>query len=185
MLRLINDLLDVSAIEAGKLTLKREEVNLHQYLEEVRASNAILAKEKSIALGLEIRSPLPGIVFDRSRIVQVLNNLITNAIKFSHRETSIILSATADDHEIVISVADQGQGIPAEEMCNLFSDFTKTSVRPTGGEKSHGLGLAIVKRIVEAHAGRIWVESDVGKGSTFFFSLPRQATVSEARPFGI
>jgi signal transduction histidine kinase len=83
------------------------------------------------------------------------------------------LRARVQDQDVVISVQDQGQGIPAQEVDNLFADFGKTSVRPTAGEKSTGLGLAIVKRIVELHGGRIWVESKVGVGSVFTFTLPK------------
>ena len=132
----------------------------------------LLAKGKSINLKLNLESNLPEISLDRNRISQVINNLITNAIKFSYPETEIALSAVRRGGEVIISVADQGQGIPPDEIPKLFADFTKTSVRPTGGEKSTGLGLAIAKRMVEAHKGRIWVESQVGKGSTFSFTLP-------------
>ncbi len=102
----------------------------------------------------------------------MLANLISNAIKFSHPETEITLSSAAGAGEIVISVADQGQGIPENELPLLFSDFGKTSAKPTAGERSTGLGLAIVKRIVEAHGGRVWAASRLAAGSTFSFSLP-------------
>jgi signal transduction histidine kinase len=103
---------------------------------------------------------------------QVMNNLIMNAIKFSYPDTTITLGAKTVDQGVAIWVADQGQGIPEVEIPRLFTEFGRVSVRPTGGEKSTGLGLAIVKRIVEAHGGRIWVESQVGRGSTFIFTLP-------------
>ena len=172
MLNLINDLLDVNTIESGKLELKKEKVDLNQYLQQIYEENALLAKAKSMSLKLNLELSLIEISLDRNRIGQVVNNLINNAIKYSYPETEIILSAKRKDNEVVISVTDQGQGIPTEERSKLFSDFGKTSVRPTAGEKSTGLGLAIVKRMVEAHKGRIWVESEVGKGSTFYFSLP-------------
>ena len=109
---------------------------------------------------------------DPDRINQVLNNLITNACKYSFPNTVVTLRARATGDEVAIAVQDQGQGIPASELPKMFTEFGKTSVRPTGGEKSIGLGLAIVKRMVEAHGGRIWVESQVGVGSTFTFTLP-------------
>ena len=110
---------------------------------------------------------------DPHRIDQVMNNLITNAIKFSYPNTTITLRARVLDQDVSISVQDQGQGIPAQEVYTLFTEFGKTSVRSTAGEKSTGLGLAIAKRIVALHGGRIWAESQVGIGSIFTFTLPR------------
>ena len=172
MLGLINDLLDVTAIEAGQLDLKTREVDLASFLEECRTMNVLLAKAKSIEVVLELEPSLPAAVMDPDRINQVLNNLITNAIKYSFPNTVITLRARVMGHEVAIAVQDQGQGIPESDLPKMFTEFGKTSVRPTGGEKSIGLGLAIVKRMVEAHGGRIWVESHVGVGSTFTFTLP-------------
>ncbi|MBC8234121.1 DUF3365 domain-containing protein [bacterium] len=172
MLNLINNLLDYSTIEAGKLELNKEKINLAEYLREIHEEDALLAKGKSINLKLNLESQPPEIMFDRNRIRQVINNLVSNAIKFSYPETVIILKAETHGEKIKISVIDQGLGIPSDEIHKLFSDFAKTSVQPTGDEKSTGLGLAIAKRIVEAHGGRIWVESQVSKGSTFSFTLP-------------
>ncbi len=173
MLNLINELLDVNAIEAGRLELIMRPTDLTNYLKECYEENLVLSKAKSIELVLDLEPELPVIVMDPHRIDQVMNNLINNAIKFSYPNTSITLRARALDKDVAVSVQDQGQGIPAQEVDNLFTDFGKTSVRPTAGEKSTGLGLAIVKRIVELHGGRIWVESKVGVGSTFTFTLPQ------------
>jgi hypothetical protein len=172
MLDLINDLLDVTAIEAGQLDLKTREVDLASFLEECRTMNALLANAKSIEVVVELEPDLPPVVMDPDRINQVLNNLISNAIKYSFPNTLITLRARVTGDEAAIAVQDQGQGIPESELPKMFTEFGKTSVRPTGGERSIGLGLAIVKRIVEAHGGRIWVESQVGVGSTFTFTLP-------------
>lgn len=172
MLALIDDLLDVSMVEAGRLDLDLAPVDLHLFLEECVESNSPLAKGKRIELTLEGASDLPIVHMDAKRVHQVINNLISNAIKFSHPDSRIELRAVTGEGEVNISVADQGQGIPADEIPRIFSEFGRISVRPTGGEKSTGLGLAIVKRIVEAHGGRIRVESEVKKGSTFTISLP-------------
>jgi signal transduction histidine kinase len=172
MLALIDDLLDVSAIESGRLAIEKEEIDVKEYLEDVYESSRLLGKTKSIEIELNIPDGLPAARFDPKRIDQVVNNLITNAIKFSYPGTTVTLEAGAADDELVVRVIDQGQGIPADEIGKVFSEFGRTSVRPTGGEKSTGLGLAIVKRLVEAHGGRIWVESEVGKGSMFAFALP-------------
>ena len=112
------------------------------------------------------------ISFDPGKITQVVNNLISNAIKFSNPGTTINVNSFQTDTEIYISVQDQGQGIPKNELDKLFQPFSKLSVRSTAGERSTGLGLNIAKRIITGHQGRIWVESEVGKGSTFTFSLP-------------
>ena len=172
MLALINDLLDVSAIEAGELKLKPRQVDLSEFLSECYESNRILAKPKGIELQLALHPPLPQAWIDSDRINQVVNNLITNALKFSHPKTTVTLEAKTKENQVEISVTDQGQGIPKEEIPKIFREFGRVSVRPTAGESSTGLGLAIVKRIVKAHNGQIWVESEVGKGSTFTFSLP-------------
>jgi hypothetical protein len=172
MLNLINDLLDISAIESGHLNLQLEPVNLYEYLSECHSSNSMLAKPKSIDFNIDLMPNLPSVMLDKERINQVINNLITNAIKFSFPETVITMKAEQKGDEIIISVADQGQGIPETEISQIFSEFNQTSTRPTAGEKSTGLGLAIVKRMVEAHQGQIWVESELGKGSTFSFTLP-------------
>jgi len=173
MITLINELLDVNAIEAGRLELNLLPTDPTEYLQQCYEENRVLSKAKSIELVLDIEPELPLIVMDPHRIDQVMNNLINNAIKFSYPNTTITLRARVLDKDVAISVQDQGQGIPAQEVDNLFTEFGKTSVRPTAGEKSTGLGLAIVKRIVELHGGRIWVESKVGVGSTFTFTLPQ------------
>jgi signal transduction histidine kinase len=172
MLLLINDLLDVSAIELGKLELDKKPVDLAKYLGDLHPSNALLAKAKNITLNLEIEPNLPEVSLDPNRVGQIVSNLITNAIKFSFPETTITLRAEREGSGVAISVEDQGQGIPSDEIPRLFSEFSRTSVKPTGGEKSTGLGLAIVKRLAEAHGGRMSVRSELGKGSVFTFHLP-------------
>ena len=172
MLGLINDLLDISAIESGRLDLSLDDVDPVEFLTTWHESGQLLAQEKSIDLLLELPPELPPVWIDRRRISQVIDNLVTNAVKFSHSGTTVTISAKLAREAVTVSVTDQGQGIPEEEVPKLFGDFSKTSVRPTAGEKSTGLGLAIVKRIVEAHQGRIWVKTETGKGSTFSFTVP-------------
>ena len=172
MLGLINDLLDVTAIEMGNLQLKRKPTKLGELLHAVQASLRLLGNAKSIEIKVDIPISLPLLHIDQARIKQVLTNLITNAVKYSFSRSVIFLRARVFEKEVWISVKDQGQGIPVEEMRHLFKDFSRTSVKPTAGEKSIGLGLAITRRIVEAHGGIIWVDSEIGIGSTFTFSLP-------------
>lgn len=172
MLNLINDLLDVAAIEAGRLSLDLREVDLPAFLRECHRSHVMIAEAKSIRLDLDVPDRLPPVLADCSRLEQVVGNLIGNAVKFSYPETTTVLRARMDGNEIAVSVTDQGQGIPADEIPDMFSDFARTSVKPTGNEKSTGLGLAITQRIVQAHGGTISVASEVGRGSTFTFTLP-------------
>jgi PAS domain S-box-containing protein len=180
MLKLIDDLLDVAKIEAGRLDLELREGDLCALIEENLAINRMLADNKSIRLDFAPESGLPPLRFDRAKIEQVLSNLVGNAVKFSTPGTAVMVQASRVDGSVVVSVRDQGQGIPAEELDQLFKPFAKTSVRSTAGEKSTGLGLAICRRIVEGHGGRIWAESEVGKGSTFSFSLPVTEDKSQA-----
>lgn len=179
MTRLIDDTLDISMIESGRIELRPSDVQLNDFLWETIESNELLARAKSIRMKLDIDSTPITIRMDPDRIGQVLANLISNAIKFSHPDTQITLSAATDENEITISVSDQGQGIPENELPMLFSDYGRTSTKPTAGERSTGLGLAIVKRIVNAHGGRIWVTSRLGAGSTFSFAIPRNQNGSE------
>lgn len=172
MLSLITDLLYISKIEAGKLQLELKETDLIALLERNVELNRLMAGQKQIDILFTRREDLPALVVDAPKIEQVLNNLIGNGIKFSHPGTTVEVLASRREREVVVSVRDEGQGIPANEIDRLFIPFENLSVKSTGGEQSTGLGLAIVKRIVEGHAGRIWVESEMGVGSTFSFSLP-------------
>jgi signal transduction histidine kinase len=172
MLRLLEELLDVVKIESGKLQLNLEKIRIGDFLRKNIEINTLLAAKKDIKLMLNIPEQLPEIFIDPVKIEQVVNNLISNAIKYSFNNTTVTVSAFGSGQHVIISVQDQGQGIPKDEMGKLFIPFAKLSVKGTAGEKSTGLGLSIVKRIVTGHLGRIWVESEVGKGSTFHFTLP-------------
>jgi len=172
MLHMVSDLLDVAAIEGGKLTLDRQPTDLVEQMRRNVTLNGVLSARKAIAIELEAPASIPEIALDRGKIEQVLNNLISNAVKFSHSGRAVQVSVTAADGVATVAVRDQGQGIPEADLSKLFKPFSKTSVRSTAGEQSTGLGLAIVRNIVEGHGGRIWVESEVGRGSTFSFTLP-------------
>lgn len=172
MLSLITDLLYISKIEAGKLQLELKETDLSALLERNVELNRLMAERKQINILLTRTEDLPALVVDAPKIEQVLNNLISNGIKFSHPGTTVEVLASRREKEAVVSVRDEGQGIPPDEIDKLFIPFENLSVKSTGGEQSTGLGLAIVKRIVEGHGGRIWVESERGVGSNFSFSLP-------------
>jgi signal transduction histidine kinase len=175
MLQMVEDLLDVSAIESGRLVLSPQPTDLVALIDRNLALNSILAESKQIRLSLECDQEPPLMMLDPVKIEQVLNNLISNAVKFSHPGSQVEIGLEEHEDGVVISVRDEGQGIPAEELDRLFKWFGRTSVRGTEGERSTGLGLAIARRIVAGHQGRIWVESEVDQGSTFYVSLPIQS----------
>jgi len=172
MLRLINDLLEVAKIESGQLELELEATDISTIIMQGVMFNQLLADTKQIVVRFEADETLPQVKLDASRIQQVLNNLISNAIKYSHSHTNVQVSVTQTENDLVISVKDEGQGIPEKELGKLFQPFSMTSVKSTAGEQSTGLGLLICRQIVESHHGKIWVESQQGVGSTFYVSLP-------------
>ena len=182
MLGLVNDLLDIAAIESGKLQLHRQATDLVTLLKNNINLNKVLASAKGINLELAYDDHIPAVTLDPQRIDQVLNNLISNAFKFSLPGSTVRVRVTYADGAIQVSVADEGQGIPAEELGRLFQPFSTTTVKSTAGEKSTGLGLLIARKVMEGHGGRIWVESIVGKGSVFSFSLPAASTVATTSP---
>jgi signal transduction histidine kinase len=179
MMNLLNDLLDITTIESGKIDLQPTPVAMRPYLREIEHYHRLLAEHKKIQLITEVADNLSMAVFDKERIRQVLNNLLSNAIKFSPIHTVVRLQVHPTPLGIEFSVIDQGQGIRSEEQSRLFGAFQRTSTKPTAGEHSTGLGLSICKKIVELHGGSIGVESEVGRGSRFFFILPRPAHVRE------
>jgi signal transduction histidine kinase len=172
MLRMVSDLLDITAIEAGQLNLNRQPTDFAQFVLRNVTLNSALAARKEIAVELEPLPELPPIALDTGKIEQVLNNLIGNSVKFSSRGSVVRVAVTSSDDFVTVAVKDQGQGIPSSDLPKLFKAFGKASVRSTEGEQSTGLGLAIVRNIVEGHGGTIRVESEVGRGSTFSFTLP-------------
>ncbi len=172
MLNLINDLLDIAAIESGKVTLDWKTGPVEAVAKEIAESNQILAEKKGIALAYAAAAGIPPVKFDPRRIEEVLRNLISNAIKFTPQKGSITVKASCDGKFVRIEVTDTGCGISPEEKQKLFQKFQKISSKPTAGERGTGLGLAIVKKLVELHGGEAGVDSAVGKGSTFWFTIP-------------
>ncbi|MHC1781090.1 MAG: ATP-binding protein [Bacteroidales bacterium] len=171
-LNLINDFLDVSKIEAEIFDLKLTELNYISLVEKGIAQNKILAKNKSQEIALLSEKEEILIRCDKNKMLQVIDNLLSNAIKYSGSNKRIIIDVSGTDKEITTRITDQGQGIPSEELPELFKAFKTTSIKSTGSEKSTGLGLAIVKKIIQAHNGKLSVESKVGEGSVFSFTLP-------------
>lgn len=174
MISLLNNTLDSYAIQSGRLQLKLQSVSVDDFIRESYQANNPLAALKSIRLELHLPEPLGTATFDRDRIGQAISNLVANAVKYSAPESTVVLAAYGTDDAITFEVSDHGQGIAEEDRARLFTEYGRTDAKPTGSEPSSGLGLAIARRMVEAHGGRIWVESRVGSGSTFRFRLPRQ-----------
>jgi len=171
MLILVNDLLDVSVIQSGKIEIKRIPGNLSALSKECAGILAILFKDKDITL-MTALDEVPDSLIDVGRMRQVIDNLLSNALKYSHSGTTVCLACRKNNEGLEISVTDQGVGIPEKELGKLFRAFEKLNTQPTAGEKSTGLGLSIVKSIVDLHNGEIAVDSKVGKGSTFTVSIP-------------
>jgi signal transduction histidine kinase len=174
LLGLINDILDLSKIEAGRMELQIEPASLPNTLEVVQSTLRPLAAKKSIDFRVESDGQLASIPMDAARIKQVLLNLVGNAIKFTPEGGRVWLRADVENGEVRIEVGDTGPGIPPEEQERIFLEFQQA--RTVTGDKPEGtgLGLALARRFVELHRGKIWVESEVGKGSLFFFTLPIQ-----------
>jgi two-component system sensor histidine kinase/response regulator len=172
---ILNSLLDLSRIESGKIGLKFEELDLRGSIEFILSSLKPQADGKSIQLKMEIPEKLPSVYGDREKVEQILTNLVGNAIKFTPEGGEISVSAKPleeGEHMVAISVRDSGIGIPGDQLEKIFEKFHQVEDSLRRSITGTGLGLAITKGLVEAHHGKIWVESEVGKGSTFTFTLP-------------
>ena len=171
LLGLINDVLDFSKIEAGQLALAINPYSIKDVIQAVVASTQSLATEKNLALRITVPADLPAASGDERRITQVLLNLVGNAIKFTDAG-EVRVEVAAVDGSFEVSVSDTGPGIDEREQQRIFEEFRQAEGAMTQKKGGTGLGLAIAKRIVELHGGKIWVESAVGKGSRFTFTLP-------------
>ncbi|RWX44122.1 Signal transduction histidine kinase [Candidatus Electrothrix aarhusensis] len=173
MAQLVDDLLDVSAIEAGVFPLRLEHVNLAALFSASLEPNRVQACQKGVQLDVDCRG-LSGAILDAAKIEQVIGNLVANAIEYSVPGAVVAVRLTCDDRFIRFFVQDHGSGILPEEVGQLFKPFQKASTVKTAGERSTGLGLLISRKIIDAHSGKIWVDSQPGQGSTFHFEIPAQ-----------
>ena len=171
LLGLINDVLDLSKIEAGQLVLDLSDYSLEDIAQTVRSTLEPLAADKKLAFKVEVSPKMPAGHGDGRRLTQVLINLVGNAIKFTDAG-EVVIKAAATDGSFHLSVRDTGPGISAADQAKLFQEFQQADNAITRKKGGTGLGLAISKRIVEMHGGKIWVESQVGQGSTFSFTVP-------------
>jgi signal transduction histidine kinase len=181
LLGLINTVLDIAKIESGQFTLNMAEYAIESVVETVRSATESLAQNKKLALKTEVAKSLPVGLGDEQRLTQVLLNLVGNAIKFTDAG-EIRVTAKAVNGHFNVSVTDTGPGIPDQERTRIFEQFHQVDSSLTKAAGGTGLGLAIAKQIVEMHGGRIWVESTMGKGSTFQMELPARAQFHKRPP---
>lgn len=166
---MIQDLVDSARLEAGQVKLEKQPVNLQTQLTDLLERSKALVEAERVQV--DIPEDLPPANADPDKLERILTNLITNAIKYSPPDTKVLVQAERTDSEITVSVSDRGFGIAPEDLPHLFEKYYRIG----GAKKAEGLGLGlfITKMLVEAHGGKIWVESELGKGSTFYFTLPK------------
>lgn len=175
LIKLINNILDIEAIESKKAKLTFEPIDLKQVLLQVSDEFTHLAVRKNIRITCHISSGV--VMADKIHITQIFENLLSNAVKFSPKNSKVKVRCMIREGKVRVEVQDQGAGILPEEMSLLFMKYQKLSARPTAGEKSTGLGLSIVKQYVEAMKGRVWCESEPGKGATFIVTFDQSNVV--------
>ena len=162
----------VLSIESGKMVLNFEKNKINGLIEDVVSKNQAIAKKKNIKLFTELPDNLPEVEMDYPRVSEAIDNLISNAIKFTEEKGTVRVRAFKEGGNINVEVSDNGLGLSEEDVEKAFRWGQKLSAQPTGGEPSSGLGLWIVKKIIDSHNGRVWIKSALGKGSTFAFSFP-------------
>ena len=172
LIDLVNSLLDLSKMEAGMMTYSYEPGSLAPLIERASTEMIPLVEARKIAFRKEVEAKLPMIKIDRERILQVLRNLIGNAVKFTPEGGRVRVVARLMNREIEVSVSDTGPGIKKENLTTIFEKFRQAPFRQSNRIKGTGLGLAIVKHVIDAHGGRVWAESELGQGSSFIFVLP-------------
>jgi signal transduction histidine kinase len=171
LLSLINDVLDLAKIEAGKMELELSQVALPELLRSAVSMHSERASRGGLELAVSTEPEEIAVTADERRVRQIVFNLLSNAVKFTPAGGKVDVAARLDDGQVDIAVADTGPGIPAEDLDTIFEEFEQT---PDGrqADEGTGLGLPLSRKLVELHGGRIWVESELGRGSTFHFTLP-------------
>lgn len=179
ILQIIEEMLDISKLDSAKIQLKMTEIDFGELVKECYSINAALAKAQKIQMTLEIEENIPKIVCDEFKLKQVITNLLTNSIKFSHSDTVIKVVVSKDNEKCYLSVEDQGLGIALKDFSKVFQEFSSTDTKSVHGEKSTGLGLAIAKKIMDLHGGNISFSSEKNKGSVFTISLSLKPILKE------
>jgi signal transduction histidine kinase len=173
--RLVDDLQELALADAGELKLVRQPEDVGQMINQSVTAIQTKTREKELEVIVDIADDLPPAAVDYHRVSQVLRNLLENAITHTPREGSITVSAVREDNFIRVTVSDTGEGIPAQDLPNMFERFYRVDKARTRSRGGHGLGLTIAKRLIEAHGGKISVQSEVGRGSKFSFTIPVSA----------
>ncbi|MBI3990623.1 MAG: hypothetical protein HY350_00585 [Candidatus Omnitrophica bacterium] len=172
LVHMVNDLLDIARIESGRQVMKMEEQDLKSIASSASDLIAIQCKNKNIDLITNIQQGLPSVIADRTQLERVFINLLGNAVKFTPEKGKITIKAHSEDNAIRVDISDTGIGIPQEALPMVFEEFYRVDNPINQQVKGTGLGLSLVKHIIQAHKGKIWVESKPGKGSTFSFTIP-------------
>ncbi len=168
----VNSLLDLSKMEAGMMRFQLERKNIGPLIDQTVEEMGPLVEAKKLNLEVVVKEELPALNIDSERMLQALRNIIGNAVKFTPEKGRVRVSARAANHGVEVSVADTGPGIPAANLITIFEKFQQGAVGRAHPVKGTGLGLAIAKQIITLHGGKIWAESELGRGSTFIFVLP-------------
>ncbi len=174
MQRIVEDLLGLSALQQGRLRLALLPTDLGAVVRQAIARNSVYAQRKGVTLGMHCEKDVPNVMADEFRLMQVLENLIGNALKFGPPGSHAQIAVRTDAGGVLCEVADTGPGIPQQDIDKLFAEFSALSNRPTGNEKSTGLGLSICRELIHLHGGQIGARSNFGHGATFWFCLPLQ-----------
>lgn len=172
MQRIVRDFLDFQAMEDGKIGLEIAEINLNDVAQEIYDANQDYATGKEITLMKELDMEMPRIHADASRLGQVAQNMVGNAIKFSPKGAIAVIKTFIREGSAVMEICDSGPGLPEEDLAKTFTKYARLSNKPTGGESSSGLGLAICKQMIDLHGGKIGVYNNPTQGATFWFSVP-------------
>lgn len=172
MLRLVDDMLDYSTIESGHLQLELTKNDYLAFIKDNMKRIKIFAETKDITINLIVDGKIPELYFDKNRMSQAFMNLVMNAISYSKPKSTIDVTIENNSNSVITRITDHGIGIPKDELALIFKEFQRGSVKTTKGEKSTGLGLAIAKKIIESHKGKINVDSEPRKGTTFYYNLP-------------
>jgi signal transduction histidine kinase len=175
LLSLINDILDLAKIEAGKMELEPDMVDLQKLCQAALRLVSERASRHHIELSLDFEDRLKFVVADERKLKQLLFNLLSNAVKFTRDGGKVGVQASSEADSVLISVWDTGIGIPASEQEKIFHDFYQVDSSLVRSTEGTGLGLSLVKKIAELHGGKVWVESELGKGSQFFLRLPQRS----------